>query len=241
VPTWLLQRLENQPRAVTHSRIAIGASTFRSDQHSTDGEHVFDNSTKVKRQLRPVVWRRLLRGVRRESGYNLLMVTARTSNSRRPKDDADVDTITDAVLTASRLLVAVSVRSVAAVDESITIPQFRLLVVLSTSGPMNLSVLADQLGVNPSTTTRMIDRLIASDLVDRQPNPQSRREVVVELTRTGVSVVAQVMQRRRREIARIVGRMAAQHRRGLFAALEAFSRAGGEPPVSISRPDTDWI
>jgi hypothetical protein len=46
--------------------------------------------------------------------------------------------MTDAVLTASRLLVAVSARSIAAVDE-ITIPQFRLLVVFDTRGPLKLS------------------------------------------------------------------------------------------------------
>ena len=38
---------------------------------------------------------------------------------------ASVDVITDALLTASRLLVAVSARSIAFVDETLSIPQFR--------------------------------------------------------------------------------------------------------------------
>jgi len=176
------------------------------------------------------------------------MAPARTRTLARGAADriggADADAVTDAVLTASRLLIAVSARSIAAVDESITLPQFRMLVVLSTHGLMKLSELADQLGVNPSTATRMTDRLVAADLVDRQTNPASRREVVLDLTPTGASVVTRVTRRRRQEIARIIARMPEDHRHGLVHALEAFSQAGGEPPVGGGRADANlagWI
>src|SRR6202008_1918017 len=44
--------------------------------------------------------------------------------------DESLDEITDALMTASRLLVAISARSIGLVDETITIPQFRTLVIL---------------------------------------------------------------------------------------------------------------
>ena len=91
-------------------------------------------------------------------------------------EQADTDAITDAMLRASRLLVSLSLRSIAAVDESITLPQFRLLAVLDVGGSMNLATLAERLGVNPSVTTRMIDRLTAAGLVDRRVNPANRRD-----------------------------------------------------------------
>ena len=69
--------------------------------------------------------------------------------------DESVDAITDALLTASRLLVAISARSIALVDDTITIPQFRTLVILSNEGPINLATLAGLLDVQPSTTGRM--------------------------------------------------------------------------------------
>ena len=50
-------------------------------------------------------------------------------------DTADVDEMTTAVLTASRLLVAISARSLAAVEDTVTLPQFRLLVLLSPMAP----------------------------------------------------------------------------------------------------------
>lgn len=138
------------------------------------------------------------------------------------------DAITDALLTASRLLVALSARSIAHVDDTITIPQFRTLVILSTRGPANLATLAGILNVQPSTATRMADRLVMAGLIDRQPNPNSRRELVVDLTARGREIVDAVTARRRSEIATVVERMPAADRHGLIRALTAFTAAGGE-------------
>jgi DNA-binding MarR family transcriptional regulator len=144
----------------------------------------------------------------------------------------DIDALTDAVLTASRLLVAVSARSIAAIDESITIPQFRMLVVLDSRGPLKLTRLAEYLAVAPSAVTRMADRLVAAGLINREANPTSRRELVVALTETGSATVREVTHRRRVEISRIVTRMPASSRQGLVRALAAFAEAGGERPVT---------
>ena len=79
-------------------------------------------------------------------------MTARTELAA----EDSVDAITDALLTASRLLVAISARSIASVDETITIPQFRVLVILSARGSMNVRTLAGLLRVQRSTTGRMV-------------------------------------------------------------------------------------
>jgi DNA-binding MarR family transcriptional regulator len=154
-----------------------------------------------------------------------------TENAAGTEDSLDV--ITDALLTASRLLVAISARSIAHVDETITIPQFRTLVILSNRGPMNLATLAGQLGVQPSATGRMVDRLVGVGLIDRQTHPTSRRELLAALTPRGREVVRRVTTHRRDEIARIVEAMTAQERRGLVRALAAFTAAGGEPAADL--------
>ena len=155
----------------------------------------------------------------------------RTENSAKTEDSLDL--ITDALLTASRLLVAISARSIAHVDETITIPQFRTLVILSNRGPMNLGTLAGRLGVQRSAAGRMVDRLVAVGLIDRQTNPTSRRELLAALTTRGRQVVRRVTAHRRDEIARIVEAMPAQERRGLVRALTAFTAAGGEPEAQL--------
>ncbi|MGW4568888.1 MarR family winged helix-turn-helix transcriptional regulator [Streptomyces sp. NPDC004561] len=144
----------------------------------------------------------------------------------------DVDAVTRAVLTASQLLVAVSVRSLAEVEERVTLPQFRMLVVLSSRGATKLVALADLLQVAPSTAMRMVDRLIAAGLADRQPNPVNRRETLLRLTEEGRRAVETVMARRRAEIAAIVQRLRPTQRLALVEALDAFSEAGGEPFAS---------
>ncbi len=147
--------------------------------------------------------------------------------------DESLDMITDALLTASRLLVAISAHSIAEVDENITFPQFRALVILSNEGPINLATLAGLLGVQPSATGRMVDRLVAAGLIDRLPHPTSRRELLAALTERGREVVQHVTARRRAEIAQIVEKMPSLERHGLVGALKAFTAAGGEPDVHL--------
>ncbi|MBT2409103.1 MarR family transcriptional regulator [Streptomyces sp. ISL-12] len=141
----------------------------------------------------------------------------------------DVDAVTRAVLTASRLLVAISARSLAEVEERVTLPQFRMLVVLSTRGTTKLVALAEQLQVAPSTAMRMVDRLIGAGLVDRRTNPDNRRETLLRLTEEGRRTVDHVTARRRREIAAVVQRLAPGQRAALVEALTAFTEAGHEP------------
>jgi DNA-binding MarR family transcriptional regulator len=147
--------------------------------------------------------------------------------------DESVDAITDALLTSSRLLMAVSARSIGQVDETITIPQFRTLVILSNRDPINLATLAGLLGVQPSATGRMVDRLVAAGMIDRLPHPTSRRELLATLTKRGREVVRRVTAFRRAEIAAIVEKMPPPERRGLVRALKAFTAAGGEPDVHL--------
>jgi DNA-binding MarR family transcriptional regulator len=85
----------------------------------------------------------------------------------------------------------------------------------------------------------MVDRLVAVEMLARQSSPNSRREVVIELTTAGARVVRQVTARRRREIAKIVATMPERARQGLVEVLTAFAEAGGEPPATTAL-DAIW-
>lgn len=140
-----------------------------------------------------------------------------------------MDELVTAVLTASRALVGVSARSLAEVEETVTITQFRTLVVLDNLGPINLIALAEELDVNSSTAMRMIDRLLVAGLVTREENPDNRREVLLGLTGEGATLVETVTRKRRAEIAKIVTAMPLERRTELVAALHAFADAASEP------------
>jgi DNA-binding MarR family transcriptional regulator len=141
-----------------------------------------------------------------------------------------LEAVTDAVLSASRVLVAVSARSLAGVAEDVTLPQYRTLVLLCALGPQGMSALTAELGCSPSTATRSCDRLVRKGLAARRHRADNRREVEVEATAAGERLVAEVTARRRDEIARIVEAMPAPQRTTMVTALRAFAAAAGEVP-----------
>jgi len=141
----------------------------------------------------------------------------------------DTDELVTAFLTASRVLVGVSARSLTAVEGTVTVTQFRTLVVLDNHDEINLNTLADLLSVTSSTAMRMIDRLLAAGVVTRRDNPGNRREVLLGLSGEGRRLVRLVTDKRRVEISRIVARMPGSRRTELVMALRAFAEAAHEP------------
>ena len=109
----------------------------------------------------------------------------------------DRDDLVDAVLGASRALVAVAARSLGDLAEDVTLPQYRALVELAARGPQRLADLAAALGVDRSTATRMCDRLVRKQLVTRRRISADRRGVRISLTPAGRALVEEVTRRRR--------------------------------------------
>lgn len=148
--------------------------------------------------------------------------------------DADLDEVTEAVLTASRVLVAVAARSLVAAEEQVTLAQYRVLVVLASRGAQRLADLAEALGVSPSTATRVCDRLVTKRLIRRHRAHGDRREIRVALSEHGRKLVEEVTLRRRGEIHRLVASVPAAARAKVVSGLRALADAAGEVP------DPDW-
>ena len=137
----------------------------------------------------------------------------------------------DATLTASRALLGVVARSVSSALEHVTPPQFRVLVILSTDGPLRTSTLAARMDAVPSTFTRSLDKMEAGGWITRRENPDSRREVLVDLTEAGRRLVHDVTARRREEIRAVIAKLSPAERAAVVRGLALFSSAAGEPPV----------
>ena len=148
--------------------------------------------------------------------------------SRPSSDRPSADQI-DAVLRASRALVGIAAASIADSDDVITTPQFRVLVMLHTRGPLNLAAVAAGLDVNPSNASRTCDRLSKAGLLDRRELPEDRRNVTLTLTDAGRRLVDGVTKHRRVAIERVLRKMSAPERDRLAKALSAFATAAGEP------------
>lgn len=142
--------------------------------------------------------------------------------------------VVDAVLSASRVLVAVAARSLADIGEDVTLTQYRTLVVLASQGPQSLAGLATSIGVTPATATRMCDRLIRKGLIRRKSESDDRRQLRLSLTKSGRELIAAVTLRRRSEIALVISAITPDEQRVLIQALDRFAAAAGETP------EQDW-
>jgi DNA-binding MarR family transcriptional regulator len=144
--------------------------------------------------------------------------------------------VVDAVLTASRTLVAVSTRSLGAAAEHTTIAQYRMLVVLASRGPQRMVDLAAALDVAPSTVGRMTDRLVRKHQVRRHRARADRRSVVVSLTADGRRVVDEATARRRVLIEDILAKLPGRQQQAIASAFEVFAAAAGEVPEHLWPP-----
>ncbi|MDP9386482.1 MAG: MarR family transcriptional regulator [Actinomycetota bacterium] len=142
------------------------------------------------------------------------------------KNAPDHDAVLDAIVAGSRVLVGISTRSLQATTHDVTLPQCRALATLGQRGPLSLVGFAEALQVNPSTATRMCERLIEKGLVRRT---RAERGVSLDLCEAGKRVVSDITRARRHELDQIVSKLSPREREELVRCMEAFRRAAGEP------------
>jgi DNA-binding MarR family transcriptional regulator len=129
----------------------------------------------------------------------------------------------------------VAVLDTARLAQSPTVPpaQLRVLTIIATNRHTNMSRLAEALDVVPSSASRLCDRLEATGLLRRVPDPRDRREVRLVLTTSARRLLDELRDRRRDALASVLDRMTPAARQGFLDALQAFASAAetGEEEV----------
>jgi DNA-binding MarR family transcriptional regulator len=141
----------------------------------------------------------------------------------------------EALQEATRMLAGVALRSVDVLDGAVSLPQLRVLAVLGDLGRTRSVRVAAALGLEPSTVTRLVDRLVTAGHVTRVMDPSNRSAVILELTGTGNSLVADVNAWRRAELRRILLRLDPGDRTALTATVRRLVEAAGEGYGTRSR------
>lgn len=111
-----------------------------------------------------------------------------------------------ALLDASRMLMGITLRAVAAAPVPLTVPQHRVLLTVA-DGPLRVGALADDLGVNQSNASRIVDRLAGQGLVRRARDAEDGRAWLVELTPEGRRVLQAVQDHRLTALLEVIGRL----------------------------------
>lgn len=149
-----------------------------------------------------------------------------TGTVEKPELGGTADQV-EAVLRAANVLLRVAARSVVEVEDVVTSPQLRVLVLIASRGPQNLTAVAQELGVHPSNATRTCERLVVAGLIKRRDDPSDRRYVQLALTSKGRALVNTVLEHRRNAVAEVISRIPEELRAPIAEAMDAFAAAAG--------------
>jgi DNA-binding MarR family transcriptional regulator len=89
-------------------------------------------------------------------------------------------------------------------DEALSIAQVAALHLIDQAGALRVTVLADELTLSASATSRLVEGLVQRDLVARDEDPDDRRARILSLTPAGRRFIEQVSEGRLATIAAAV-------------------------------------
>jgi len=107
----------------------------------------------------------------------------------------------------------------------LSISQCYALEVVFDQGPMTMSELARTLFLDASTATRIIDRLVESDLVERTTSDSDRRKCLVGVTRAGQRLVQGIRSDLVDEHVEVLRQVPAASREAVITALDRLLEA----------------
>jgi len=76
-------------------------------------------------------------------------------------------------------------------SNSLSLPQALAMSIIPDRG-INMSTFSSTLGIDNSTATRMVDRLIKKKWVEKEKDPYDRRVILVRLTEIGTSIKEEI-------------------------------------------------
>ena len=106
----------------------------------------------------------------------------------------------------------------------LTPTRISLLHTINRLGPIRLSELAAEEGINPTMLSRIVGGLAEAGLIERVGDPQDRRAALVRATREGARVIERMRRERTYVLSVALDGLSASERRALERALPALER-----------------
>lgn len=104
--------------------------------------------------------------------------------------------------------------------DGLTVSRVTLLWALRRTGPCPQRVLAEALGVSARAVTSLVDALVATGFVTREPHPTDRRATLVTLTEHGTAVMTTMAEQQIEFGRQLFAEMPAERFAGLVAGLD---------------------
>ncbi|HXT00491.1 MAG TPA: MarR family transcriptional regulator [Elusimicrobiota bacterium] len=98
----------------------------------------------------------------------------------------------------------------------------------------SLSELAERMGSDPSTVSRLVERVLRKGLAVRNHSEEDRRRIQIELTKTGLSLVPRLAQEADANDERYFGHLSRKERKTLSELMQGLVQKHGwkDKPIS---------
>ena len=108
-------------------------------------------------------------------------------------------------------------------DLGVQVETWRVLETLGSDEGRTMGELAEIVLMNPPTLTKLVDRMVANGLVQRQLAPEDHRRVQLVLTKVGVELIGEVRRHTDAQNEDILERLGEENARIVQEALRALS------------------
>lgn len=140
--------------------------------------------------------------------------------------------VVEDLVRASRIFVAIAANSLVGQDgQQLSIQQYRALALLASEGHQRPADLARSLGVTPSTTTALCDRLVEKGMISRG-NGTDRRSISLVVSGRGHELLKRVAARRGDLLRDILLRLPLPTQIQLGEGLLAFIEVAGDVEIN---------
>jgi len=119
----------------------------------------------------------------------------------------------------------------------LTMPQAKLLYLVSLRPGLAMSVIAAELGVGPPAVSGLVDRLVALGHLMRREDPSDRRQQLVYLTEAGATALDRLRELNVSALRRLLAGLAPDELAALLTSLTALDREVGRLGPAFSSPD----
>jgi DNA-binding MarR family transcriptional regulator len=103
----------------------------------------------------------------------------------------------------------------------LTLPQFKVLLLLDAVGPSRPGAIAEAIGATATGVTGILDRLEERALVQREPDARDRRATVVRLERAAQAILDEVYSAGRERMVEVLRRLDDRDLRALHQGMAA--------------------
>lgn len=142
-----------------------------------------------------------------------------TDSSRQP------DEFLTELERATRGLLDLNVFVLDRMEKRIGLAPLRALQALDRLGPSLVTELGDELGMLPSTASRLSDRLADAGYITRRVAPTNRRATLLELTESGHAVLDELITLRVQAFGEVTRHVSEADRAALIQGARAFTAA----------------